>query len=87
MKTWLKCYVSPGMFPDEFAVGGQQYNGKPFSLFAPASTVRPPELDRGEGSVQVEIWERKGNLVLVRLPQQTLENGYYVTVNSEQLQV
>lgn len=86
MQMWLRCTVTPGQFPDEYAVGGHQYNGKPFSLFAPAETVQPPPGGRGEGKLQVTVLERTGQMNLVRLPGQTFESGrYYVTVSDDQL--
>jgi hypothetical protein len=33
----------------------------------------------------VDILDRKGDLVLVRLPAQTFENGQYITVQAVQL--
>lgn len=85
-KKWLVCSVSPGQFPTEYAVSGTQYNGKPFSLFAPAETVNAPESGvEGPGLVQVQVVDRKGALVLVRLPAQTFENGHYVTVTEAEL--
>ncbi len=82
--NWLPCSVSPGQFPNEYAISGAQYNGKPFSLFAPQETVRLTA-DAGDGFLQVDILDRKGDLVLVRLPAQTFENGQYITVQAVQL--
>jgi hypothetical protein len=86
MYLWLASAVSPGQFPTEFAVGGTQHNGKPFSLFAPAEAVQAPPDGEGRGLVRVELIERKGDLALVRLPAPTLENGQYVTVQASELQ-
>lgn len=85
--SWLRCRVGPGQFPDEYAVWGETFNGRPFSLFAPHNYVRPPlEAERGEGLLRVAIGERKGNLVLLRLPQPSFEGGsYYITVTADQL--
>jgi len=83
---WLPCSVSPGQFPSEYAVSGVQHNGRPFSLFAPLATVSSVTPGSAEGLLQVEIVDRKGDLVLVRLPAQTFENGQYVTVKAAQLQ-
>lgn len=86
MSSWLRCSVSPGQFPDEYAVGGAKFDGRPFSLFAPLSEVRPPAgADRGEGLIRVTVVKQDGDLVLVKLPQQTFENGYFITVKAGQL--
>lgn len=86
MQSWLRCSVGPGQFPDEFAVGGEKFDGRPFSLFAPRPTVQPPkQISSGEGLLRVRVFERKGDLVLVKLPGQTFENGYFITVRTHQL--
>ncbi len=85
MRHWLVSTIGPGQFPTEYAVGGMQYNNKPFSLFAPADAVQAPSGGEGPGLVSVEVIDRKGDLVLVRLPAQTLENGQYVTVKASDL--
>lgn len=86
-EKWLTCSVSPGQFPTEYAVAGEQHDGKPFSLFAPREAVRPPEKgDEGPGLLRVNVVERKGDLALVRLPAQTFENGRHVTVKAAELQ-
>ncbi len=86
MHQWLVSTVSPGQFPTEYAVGGTQHNGKPFSLFAPAEAVQALSSGEGQGLMRVELIERKGELALIRLPAQTLENGQYVTVKATDLQ-
>jgi hypothetical protein len=83
---WLSCSVSPGQFPGEYAVAGVQHNGKPFSLFAPQEAVSAPPSGEGTGLMHVEVVDRRGDLVLVRLPAQTFENGQYITVNAKALQ-
>ena len=42
--------------------------------------------DGEDGLFQVEVVDRKGDLALVRLPSETFENGYYITVKEMQLQ-
>jgi hypothetical protein len=83
---WLPCSVSPGQFPSEYAVAGVQHNGKPFSLFAPRAMVLAPPSEEGQGLVRVEVVGRRDDLVLVRLPAETFENGQYVTVTAGELQ-
>ena len=88
---WLACTVSPGQFSNEYVVKGTTYDHKGFSLFCPEEYVevkgsKEPTWDEpAQGRVQVQIAEKKGNLLLVRLPRHTLENGPYVTVLKEQV--
>lgn len=83
--TWVPCSVSLGQFPNEYAVSGTQYNGKTFSLFAPRDAVHLATPDAVDGFLQVQVVDRKNDLVLIRLPAQTFENGQYVTVQAGQL--
>jgi hypothetical protein len=89
-ETWLRCLVSPGMFDNEIGVDGRQFDGSVFSFFGPDDAVEPEqELTREKsvpGWVRVEILDRKGDLVLVKLPRQTFQNGAYITVTADQLQ-
>ncbi len=86
MDAWLDCKISLGQFSGEFAVNGETFDGSPFSLFAAADYLefaREPEpRQRVEGQIRVQVIQEKDNLMLVRLPQQTLENGYHITVNA-----
>jgi hypothetical protein len=82
---WLPCSVSPGQFPNEYAVSGMQYNGKGFSLFAPREMVSAPPSGEGEGLMQVEVVDRRNDLALVRLPAQSFENGQHITVDANTL--
>jgi hypothetical protein len=85
-QVWLETTVSPGQFPDEYAVSGQQYDGRTFSLFASADTVREAWPGAGQGRVLVDVIDRREDLCLVRLPAQTIENGQHVTVRASQLE-
>jgi hypothetical protein len=82
---WLSCSISPGQFPTEYAVAGTQHNGEGFSLFAPREFIVPPKEQEGLGLVRVDVIDQKGDLVLIRLPAQTFENGQYVTVKVSDL--
>jgi hypothetical protein len=82
---WLPCSVSRGQFPSEYAVAGTQFNGKGFSLFAPREVVQSVT-PAGDGWMQVDVVDRKGDLALIRLPAQTFENGQYITVQAGLLQ-
>jgi hypothetical protein len=89
--TWLCCDLSPGMFDCEVGVQGQQFDGSAYGLFAPADhvDVGAETLTRGAcvpGLVRVDIIDRKDNLVLVKLPRQTLQAGAYITVTADQLE-
>jgi|GEM_PF-1277200 len=89
-ETWLRCGVSPGMFDHELGVQGQQFDGSEFSLFAPKETVDhgDRELIRGQtvpGLVRVKPVERRDDQILVELPGETFQNGYFITVKADQL--
>ncbi len=84
-QQWLSCLVSPGQFPDEYAVAGTQHDGKIFSLFADQDTVVPPPTKEGRGFIKVTVIDRKGELALIRLPAQTFENGQHVTVKAGEI--
>jgi hypothetical protein len=87
MKTaLLHCSISSGQFPNEYAVSGTQHDGTGFSLFVSKDLVRNVNNTNHTGLVEVEQIDRKGELVLVRLPAQTFENGQYITVKASDLQ-
>jgi hypothetical protein len=90
MQYWIRCSISLGQFGDEYGVDGHEHDDTPFSLFAPRDTVKfevaPTRENSVPGVVLVEVIERKGNLVLVRLPRSTFQAGYFVTVKSDQLE-
>jgi hypothetical protein len=84
---WLPVSVSPGQFPNEYAVSGTQHGGKGFSLFAPNEKVAAPASGEGEGLMQVEVIDRRGDLALVRLPAESFETASrHVTVDARTLQ-
>src|SRR5437764_12816082 len=86
MDHWLCCTITPGQFSSEYAVSGQQSNGTGFSLFVPHEYVAcdrvPTTQQPAEGWLRIEVWDRKGDRVIVRLPRPTLENGQFVTVTT-----
>lgn len=85
---WLKCEVSAGMFTTEYAVTATQYDGRSFSLFASEEDVQvdfQPDSDPVPGLLRVTLIETKNDLVLVALPQHSLEAGSRVTVKRGQL--
>jgi len=88
MDGWLHCVVSPGQFSGEHGVEVRTSAGEVF-LFAPAEEIELPagaQSDyNGEAHIHVEIIEQKGDLLLVRLPRRTLENGQHITVRQESI--
>jgi hypothetical protein len=90
MQTWVRCSISSGQFSDEVAVEGRQFDGKLFSLIVPDDFVDAEGQSIGmdeavEGWIRADKIERKDDLVLVRLPRHTFQNGPFVTVTSKQL--
>ena len=88
MIKWLECEVSKGMFTSEYAVAANQYDGRRFSLFASGEDVRVQNQPNGSpipGSLRVTPIKTKENLVLVALPQPSLEAGSRVTVKTDQI--
>ena len=88
--VWLRCMLTPGQFTSEYAVSAQQADGTGFSLFAPNNLVwlgqEPTHEQPAQGLLRVEKWDTKGDLVLIRLPSETLEDAaQFVTVKSTQL--
>jgi hypothetical protein len=91
MESWLQCTVTPGQFRGEAGVEGRQFDGSVFSLFAPDQAVdsegNPPARgDSRAGWVRVDVISRQNDLVLVRLPRPTFQDGPFITVRPEQLQ-
>lgn len=87
---WLTCFASSGQFNDEYAVHGADYEKNEFSLFAPRDYVRvvrsPAAKEEVPAHLQVAVLEQKGNLFLVKLPKQTFDNGWTITVREDQLE-
>lgn len=90
MELWLRCVITPGQFDEEYAVEAQTHNGTGFSLFAGAEDLEcksyPTGADRTHAWLRVRELKRRGDLVLVQLPQSTLENGNTVTVRLDQVE-
>ena len=88
-ERWLDCTVSPGQFSVEYAVCGTLHDGGGFSLFAPCEYVEcdgtPGRDEPVTGRIRVELLQEKDEKRLVRLPREALENGYFVTVNADQI--
>jgi hypothetical protein len=86
MESLLRCTVTPGQFSDEYAISGGD-----FSLFAPKDSVEldrePSRDDPVEGWLRVEVVEPANGegKVVVRLPSEAIEAGYFVIVGSDRL--
>jgi len=89
MERWLKCKISIGQFTGEFAVNGVMSNAKEFSLFSHKEYLNfkeaPVKGKAVEGSIRVTKLQEKDDLVLIALPQPTLENGQTITVRASQV--
>ena len=88
MEHQIRCKVFPGQFSSEYAVDGVQATGSRFSLFAPLKAVEadePPTRDRAvDGWLKVLVWDQAGDRVIVRLPRESFESGWFVTVSLSQ---
>ncbi|MCA9156367.1 MAG: hypothetical protein KDA38_16355 [Planctomycetales bacterium] len=84
---WMRCKASNGQFENEVAVSGTEHDGEPFSMFADRKFVESSCLlsdeEQVEALLQVEEIAREGQLVMVRLPGQTLANGHTITVDAD----
>ena len=89
MEKWLKCTISPGQFTGEFAVQGKMFDATEFSLFAPGEDLQfsenPASDKHVEGYIRVLSGDSKDDLLLVRLPRPTFENGRVITVKMDQI--
>ena len=86
MQHWLRSTISRGQFSGEFAVQGETVDGKGFSLFAEADDVKLDQplpatsSAKVDGWIRVDVVDQRDGLMLVKLPSQALERGYYITV-------
>ena len=81
MTSWLRCRVTRGMLPGEFAIVTSTSDGREISLFAPERFVQEKK-----GLIRVTILQRKADRVLVSLPAEPLEiSSRTVTVPSREL--
>jgi|HubBroStandDraft_2_1064218.scaffolds.fasta_scaffold856923_2 hypothetical protein len=79
MKKILKATVVQGMFANENAVTLKTANGADVSLFVDADMVW------ALGGIRVELIDTRGDRCLVRLPAESFEAGWWVTVMADQL--
>ena len=89
-KLWLRCQASLGQFEDEFAISGNDHSGETFSFFTHREFVQAEESPGEQQSVnavlRVTELANEGELVLIRLPGQTLANGQTLTVRRSELE-
>lgn len=90
MDTFLRCKISRGQFSREVAVRGATFDGTGYSLFAEKDDVEfdgPLQgFEEVDGWMRVEVLQEERGLALVRLPAEAFENGYFLTVNADQVQ-
>ena len=90
MDTFLSCKISRGQFSREVAVRGTTFDGTEYSLFVEMDDVDfdgPLEgFEAVDGWMRVEVLQEDRGLALVRLPAEAFENGYFLTVNADQVQ-
>ena len=81
MTAWLRCRVTEGMLPQEFAVVTSTSDGQEVSLFAPSEYVQ-----RERGLLRVTVVERLRDRAMIYLPASPFEvPSRTVTVSSGQL--
>lgn len=89
MTKWLECTISPGQFTGEYAIRGKLFDGTEFSMFAEKDDLdfeeEPTEDKPVVGRIRTVLGPKKGDLLLVRLPQPTFENGQTITVKTNQV--
>jgi|SRR5579872_6273611 len=90
-EAWLNCVITPGQFTGEYAVHAQAFDGQGFSLFAWEDELTCRDFPQGnqqaKATLRVRVIEEQGDLFLIELPQQALENGRLLTVKADQLTI
>jgi hypothetical protein len=72
----LRCAVSRGMFPDEYAVEFSTDANQKVSLFASEADLEQVDKNLNTGLLKVMVYGVAGsNVVSVLLPSETLEQG------------
>lgn len=77
-QAWLRCEVTPGMFPDELAIGVTTAEGKVVSFFLENDLVNNQE-------IVVEVVARNGDYGVVALPHRTFEGSNVARVPMDAL--
>ncbi|MBW4618197.1 MAG: hypothetical protein KME17_02270 [Cyanosarcina radialis HA8281-LM2] len=73
----VPCIISPGMFPDEYAVEIELTSGKVLSLFAESSDLESIDLEHNKAYLKVKLpgEQETGKEILMYLPKESLETG------------
>lgn len=74
-KGWLKCKISEGMFPTEYAVECNSSDGNIFSFF-----TSQEHINSEQSLLEVDIMERQSDSCLVFVPSVPLEGDASRTV-------
>jgi hypothetical protein len=91
MEKLLSCKIYPGQFSDEYIAQGNYYDSTSFSVIVTKNEVKipngkTPEIDKPvDGWLAVCLLKQDGNKLFVRLPQPTIENGVFVTVQTDKV--
>jgi hypothetical protein len=86
---FLKCSISKGMFPDEYAVEFHTETDQAVSLFASKTDFASIDEDSSTGllKVRVHVTKANPNIVSILLPSETLEQGSnVVSVNKQAIE-
>jgi hypothetical protein len=89
MPLLLRCKVTAGQFENEVAASGEDYRGETFSLFVDRRYVDGIGARSESGAdalLLVTPIAERDDLILVRLPGQTLANGRTITVRRSQIE-
>lgn len=87
ISAFLRCVISEGMFPDEYAVEFSTDSNQKVSLFASKQDFWKIDEAEHTGLLKVFIQESTSKAVFVILPSETLEQGRtVVSVPKQQLE-
>lgn len=75
----VPCFISKGMFPDEYAVEIKLSSGQIISLFAERSDLENIDLEHGTANLKVSLVDNQSEdterEILMYLPKESLETG------------
>jgi hypothetical protein len=88
--SWLRCKVTVGPFTNEYTVLGSTFEGKTFSLYAPANSVRLTSSvsrpsTQSDALIRVKVLDVNADFGLVTLPANPLDSSQTVKVRKNQL--
>jgi hypothetical protein len=84
----IPCLVSPGMFPNEYAVEVEIDSHKKLSLFVQESDLEKIDVQKGTALLKVGLPENQtsGKTVLLYLPEESLETGnHWLELSSDKV--